>query len=49
MIIKIDGMSYDYPDSTTLEEISLDFKDMYPAKIVAAKLDNEIVELTTKK
>ncbi|MBE0067514.1 TGS domain-containing protein [Thermoanaerobacterium thermosaccharolyticum] len=48
MNLNIDGKTYFFSEGITLEDISQNFKDMHKAKIVAAKVNNEVVDLSTK-
>lgn len=45
MKIEIAGKIYNYADNISLKDIASDFKDMYHGIIVAAKIDNELVDL----
>lgn len=47
MNLKVEGTVCTFPDHVTLEEISEQFKDNHKYKIVAAKVDNLMVDLST--
>ncbi|MDE4542345.1 nucleoside kinase [Thermoanaerobacterium sp. R66] len=47
MNLKVEGTVFTFPDHVTLEEISEQFKDNHKYKIVAAKVDNLMVDLST--
>lgn len=48
MNLNINGKTYFFSEGISLEEVSHRFKDIHKAKIVAAKVNNEVVDLTTK-
>ncbi|MBP2071100.1 nucleoside kinase [Thermoanaerobacterium butyriciformans] len=48
MNLKVEGTVCTFPDHVTLEEISEQFKDNHKYKIVAAKVDNLMVDLSTR-
>ncbi|AEF16840.1 AAA ATPase [Thermoanaerobacterium xylanolyticum LX-11] len=48
MNLNVEGAVCTFPDHVTLEEISEQFKDNHKYRIVAAKVDNLMVDLSTK-
>ncbi|HHV74640.1 MAG TPA: nucleoside kinase [Thermoanaerobacterium sp.] len=48
MNLNVEGTVCTFPDHVTLEEISEHFKDNHKYRIVAAKVDNVMVDLSTK-
>lgn len=48
MNLNIEGTTHFFPYNITLEEISHHFKDNHKSTIVAAKVDNHMVDLSTK-
>lgn len=48
MKVKIAGNSYEFSDNINLIDIAKDFKEMYHGLIVAAKIDNKLVDLNQK-